>query len=215
MSTSTAGTEPPHAGAVSAAPGASLGPLSRPGLRALGAFALGCAGIGLIAGVCWRALVELPAYRLDDASHALIAERGLASMFATDAWFACLGVLLGAATGVGAWVFFRRWQWRAVLVGALGSLLAALVCWGTGVLLGPGPLERRLARAEVGDVVPIDFQLHAHTAIALWPAAAMIPLLLAAAMAGDPAQPRRPRVPGARHALPGESAPDRGHRSAE
>jgi hypothetical protein len=75
-----------------------------------------------------------------------------------------------------------------VLAVAAG-LLAGLVCWKVGELIGPGSFDERLAKAQPGDLVPIALQLRSWSALAVWGFAAVTPVLLASSLGPDEEDP--------------------------
>lgn len=152
-----------------------------------------CAMSGLLAGLFWVGVVRLPTFTIRPDGRAIIGERGLAAFFATDSWFIVAGVIVGMGLGWLAWRWFRPLGWATSVIAGIGALLAAVVCWGFGTLLGPGPLDERMAAAKPGSTVPIAFELSAHSALAAWPFAAMIPLLVLASVVADPDDPPRER----------------------
>ncbi|MER7112107.1 DUF2567 domain-containing protein [Streptomyces sp. NPDC000229] len=92
-----------------------------------------------------------------------------------DGTFALLALGFGALSA--AVVFwFHRHGGIAIVVGlALGGLLASLLGWGVGTLLGPAHDVAEHARA-VGAGVTFDapLELKAHGAVLTWPVAAML-----------------------------------------
>lgn len=148
-----------------------------------------CVVCGLLSALFWVCVVRLPEYEVRADGRAVIGERGLAAFFATDAWFVLTGLMVGAGLGYLAWCWFRPLGWATSALGGLGALLAAVCCWGFGSFVGPGPLADRLAGAQPGEHIPIAFELSAVSALAAWPFAAMVPLLLLATFARDPEDP--------------------------
>lgn len=142
--------------------------------------------VGALGGLFWRLVVDLPAYRVQEGGKAVIAEEDLSAMFSLDSWFVITGAILGAALGWCAWRWFRPLGWRLSVIGAAGALVAATACWGFSLVLAPAPFKDRLSSAAPGDLVPVDFTLHAPIAVLVWAAAAMVPILLAASFSPDP-----------------------------
>jgi hypothetical protein len=169
------------------------------------AFAVGCAGVGALAGVLWWRIVRLAVYTVGADGRATTSERGLTEFFAGDAWFCVIGVVLGAGLGVLGWLRFRTAGWVLVPVLAGAALVAGLMCWAVGVQLGPGDFTQRLAAARPGDLVPIELTLRAPVALVSWPFAAVIPVLLGSSLGRDDEEPRpilrRRSGPGAAEAL--------------
>jgi len=75
---------------------------------------------------------------------------------------------------------------------AAAGLLAGIVCWQVGELLGPagGTFDERLANALPGEQVPIALTLRSLSAPAVWAFAAVTPVLLAASLGPEEAAPR-------------------------
>ena len=152
---------------------------------------------GATAGVVWQAVVSPPGYTVGDDGGAATSERGLAEVIEGDAWYTALGLGVGLALGAVAWWRLRQLGWPVVLLAVAGSFVAALLCWFVGQQLGPGELEPRLARARPGDVVPIELTVRAKVAVAVWPFAATVPILLGASLARDEEEPAVNRTGGA------------------
>lgn len=145
---------------------------------------LTCLVIGGIGGVVWKLIVTLPYYSVGAEGKASTTERMLTDFVAPDAWFSVVAAFGGLLIGL-LGLRFVRLGWPAVLVTAVSAVAAALLCWGVGILMGPSDFIGRLARAMPGDQVPIDFTLQAPVAIAIWPFAAIVPLLLWSSLAPD------------------------------
>lgn len=171
----------------------------RPGdfVRWLWAYAAVCAVIGAMGGFFWRSIVRLPAYRVSEGGQAVISESDLRAVFSIDAWFVFVGMLLGAGLGWLAWRWFRPVGWPLTLIAAAGALLAAVACWSVPLLMAESPFYERLRAARAGDIVPVDFRLHAPIAVLVWAAAAMLPILVAASFMPDPDDPERASAPDA------------------
>lgn len=153
--------------------------------------------VGLLAGLFWVNVVDLPTYTMRADQTAYITERGMTQFFAIDAWFVVIGAILGIGLGIIAWRWFRPLGWPIAVIAAVGAEVSALACWGFATLIGPGPINQRIAGAGVGDQIPIEFTLHAYATLAVWPFFALLPILLASALMPDPedlpdpAEPRR------------------------
>lgn len=149
-------------------------------------YALSTVVLGAIGAVVWRLVVQLPGYTVAGDGKAYTTQRDLAAVFAADAWFSGIGAVLGAVLGVLAWRWFRGLGWVAPVMASLAALVAGLVTWQLGSLLGPGAFDRRLAVAEQGDFVPISLELHSPVALALWVLCAVLPVLIASSLLRDP-----------------------------
>ncbi|NLT31714.1 MAG: hypothetical protein GXX86_14915 [Propionibacterium sp.] len=153
-------------------------------------------GVGVVAGVLWWLLTPLPGYRISEDGLAVINERGLAQVFAADAWYTVIAILGGAVIGVLAALWLgRQLGWLVVWVVLVDTLVAGLLCWGVGSLLGPGDFSTRLAEAHAGDVVPMSLTLRSWVALLVWPFIGLLPVLLWSTLARDPEEPKPIRSP--------------------
>lgn len=143
-------------------------------------------GLGALAGVVWWSVTDLPTFRVQPGGGAVTSERGLAGYMAADAWFVACGAVVGLALGVLAWRRFGRTGWPVVLLTVVAGAGAGFVCWLVGYQLGPGAFDVRLAAARPGDLVPVELTVRARPALAVWPLAAIVPVLLGASLGRDP-----------------------------
>lgn len=147
----------------------------------LGVLAIVSVVLGALAGLTWRNLVDLPVYVVQADGRALISQADLTGIVSADVVFALVGLPTGLALGGAAWWLLHRAGWPVALAAAGAGLVAALACWGIGLVLGPGDVDTRLAEATPGERVPVEFALRAWSALALWMfAAVMVPLFAAA-----------------------------------
>ncbi|MDO4411950.1 hypothetical protein [Cutibacterium sp.] len=139
-----------------------------------------CSGVvlGGLAAPIWHATVTLPTYKVGSDGAASITETGLTQVFATDAMYSLIGVIVGFIIGCLSWVLMRRRGVWGVVVAGVSSCLSALVCWWVGVLIGPDSFAERIASAKEGEVVPVDFALHTWVSVLVWLLATMIPILI-------------------------------------
>lgn len=142
--------------------------------------------VGALSGLAWFALVDLPGYVVAPDGSASTSERGLAKIIAIDAWFVLLGLISATGLGLLAWRWFRTIGWQVVLVAVVGALAASLCCLGVGYGLGPNDFTERLAAAEPGQFVPVQLSIRSRISLAVWPFAATIPILMAAALSAEP-----------------------------
>lgn len=158
--------------------------------------------VGAVAGWTWRSLVTLPEYVVQSDGRAVISQADLSRLAAVDVVFALIGLPVGVLLGAAAWWLLNRAGWSVALVAVGAALIAALTCWGTGIVLGPADFDTRLADAAAGDHVPVAFELQAWSALALWAFAAVVVPLFASALGPEmwapvaPADGRRPRPAG-------------------
>lgn len=151
-------------------------------------FLLSCMGVGVVAGVIWALGAFRPSYEVADDLAATMGERGLVGIFAADAFFSVMMVLVGLAIGVACWMLFHRNGWWVCMLSVVGAGIAGVLAWQVGLLVTPDDFPERLAKA-VGGMVPVDLQLRATAALLVGPFAAITPVMLFAAFAPEP----RPR----------------------
>jgi len=168
-------------------------------LQWVGMLALLALVLGGLTAVLWSRMVELPVYRITADGSATVSERALTEVIQSDAWYVALGVLVGVGLGIVAWKWFKPLGWPVALLAAAAGLLAGIVCWKFGELLGPagGTFEERLAKAAPGEQVPIALTLRSLSAPAVWAFAAVTPVLLAASLGPEEGatRPRRQLEP--------------------
>lgn len=145
--------------------------------------------VGALAAVFWSGIVDLPAYEIQSDGHAVIGEDGLGQVVAADVWYSITAALVGAGLGLVVWKWFRTTGWLSAVLAVAAGLLAGLVCWKVGELIGPGSFDERLAKAQPGDLVPIALQLRSWSALAVWGFAAVTPVLLASSLGPDEEDP--------------------------
>ncbi len=153
-------------------------------LQWIGLLAVLALVVGGLTAVVWAGLVELPKYRIKADGSAVVPEREYIRFIQADAWFVICGLFVGFGLGLVSWKWFKPLGWPTALLAAGAGLLAAIVCWKVGELLGPagGTFVERLAKAAPGEQVPIDLTLRAMSAPAVWAFAAVTPVLLAASL---------------------------------
>lgn len=150
--------------------------------------------VGALAGVFWAAIVKVPAYLVTADGSGSMTERGLTEIVSGDAWFVIIGVLIGVGLGLVAWKWFHPLGWRTPLIAIGAGLVAAVVCWQVGQLVGPGNFNDRLAAASPGDLVRMSLELHSLSALAVWAFAAVTPVLLISSLGPDDEEHhRKPR----------------------
>jgi len=135
---------------------------------------------GLLGGLLWHLLAVTPTYTIGDDQGAIITERGLSQVFAMDIWYVIISLALAVLLGIVFWWLFRRLGWPGVLLALVASLVAALVCWQFGHLLGPNGFTERVSQASPGDRVRMDLSLDAPLLVLVWPFACGVPFLVSA-----------------------------------
>ena len=142
--------------------GRTLAPMRR---RLIG-YVVIAAGAGAVAGWLWNAIVALPTYLTSDDGSVQITERAQSEVFATDAVFVIIGLIVSVALGIVGWRFFNRLGWPVAPISVAGGLTAGATCWAVGVLQGPRNFAERVATAVPGEMVPIE--LHTTSALLVW-----------------------------------------------
>lgn len=155
--------------------------------------------VGGLTAVLWASMVELSNYRIKADGSAVVSERAYTEFIQADAVYVTCGLFVGVGLGIVAWKWFKSLGWPTALFAAGAGLLAAIVCWKFGELLGPpgGTFVERLAKAAPGEQVPIALTLRAMSAPAVWAFAAVTPVLLAASLGPEEGvtRPRRQAEP--------------------
>lgn len=141
-------------------------------------FLVGCGLAGLLLGAFWFLGANRPGYTVGDDLKATMDERGLASMFAVDAYFTLLVAVLGLVAGIVSWLLFRNIGWWVCVLAVVGATAGAIVVWQFGLVLGGSGFSERLAGSGPGDVVPVDLALNAYAAILVAPFLAITPVML-------------------------------------
>lgn len=139
--------------------------------------------LGLVIGVLWS--VFAPNVR-GVVTESGVAVRGAQArqQFDVDGWFA----LLGAGAGLISAVAFIRHRTRPVLsliTMVLGGMAGSAGAWRVGVMLGPGPVDARASGLDVGASVAMPLALNAPGVLLVWPIAAAMGVVVAAAALDD------------------------------
>ena len=164
---------------------------------------------GLPVGLLWWALAPRADFRVTADGPVPVGNPSMELSVADDSVLVLLLVGLGLLAGAAAWRP-RRLRGVTVLVAlAAGASLAALVAWGLGELMGPGPTEADLDR--VGAVVTTPLRLSALPALAAAPFSALLAYLLgvAATRADDLGRTGPDPVPGSASQDPPAGGPQR------
>lgn len=164
-------------------------------LRRLGVMLGLAVGVGGVIGVVWYLLVPLTVYEIQPDGRAVTNQRGLANYYASDAWFVVLGLLVGIGLGIVCWRLLNRIGWPVTLVAVISALVAGLLCWGVGWLLGPSDFGNRIAVARPGELVPIELTVRGPAALLAWMLGGIIPVLLWSSLAPDEEEPKPLRLP--------------------
>ncbi len=142
--------------------------------------------VGVVGSLVWANITYLPSYVVHADGHAAISDSDVGLLFSRNFWFVIIGLGAGLAVGLAGWIRLRSIGWPVAVISAAMALLAALVCWKVGQLIGPGPFAPRLASAQPGDSVPVALTLTTPSGLAAWAFAAVAVPLFAASLGPDP-----------------------------
>ena len=134
-------------------------------------------GVGVLGAVLWVVLAE-PAEWQVIGGRIVMTEFASLGEFPVLLWFAAIGAGLSFVFGLVGQVVARG-DWSRAVFFAAGSILASLIAWRLGVVLGPvDPREAAAGLAE-GATVPDQLALNSIAPFLAWPIGA-----LAGALAG-------------------------------
>ncbi|PIF02850.1 MAG: hypothetical protein CR979_00545 [Propionibacterium sp.] len=141
---------------------------------------LGVAAVlGIASGIFWATIVQLPTFTLNEHLQAVpYPERELANWFSIDFWFAVIGIALGLLLGTLSWFWFQDQGWLVVVMALAAVLFSAVLCLQVGTLISPGSFELRVTQAQVGDKIPISFELRSWSTFFLWCLSAITPVMV-------------------------------------
>lgn len=181
-------------------------------LQWIGLLAVLAIVVGGLTAVLWASMVELSKYRIKADGSAVVSERDYTEFIQADAVYVICGLFVGVGLGIVTWKWFKSLGWPTALLAAGAGLLAAIVCWKFGELLGPagGTFVERLAKAAPGEQVPIALTLRSISAPAVWAFAAVTPVLLASSLGPEEGVSRPHRRAGGEPELLGETVDERG-----
>ena len=177
---------------------ADLGPALR--------FAAVIALAGVPAGLLWWGLAPREDYRVVENGVEALGRTSAELPVADDGVLILVMAGLGLLAGIAAWLLRRRRGVAVLAALALGTLLAGLLAWQLGELLGPGPTEEQLA--EVGATVTTPLRLASLPALTAAPFLSVLTYVVAALFAPSedldrPAGPAASRAPGPSAEAPG------------
>src|SRR5664280_2683620 len=110
--------------------------------------------VGFLSGVFWWGVVDLPTYTIGEDFRGYTTEHALTEVFSTDAWFAGLGLTIGAGVGYVAWRWFRDGGWPVTFAAVLPVLIASAM--GPDEEEEPRPKRPRHRRSETGRNQPVE-----------------------------------------------------------
>ena len=149
--------------------------------------------LGLLGAFVWDRVTDLPTFTRT-AQSAQMDQLRLSGLFAIDGWFAIIAVVLAVLGGFGLLLWRSREPVWIVVVGLVGSAVAAWVMRDVGKWIGPPKPEDVLGHAPVGTQAPVQLTLadhhflwsigghhlvsfHAPTVAIAWPLGAVLGML--------------------------------------
>lgn len=138
--------------------------------------------LGALSAVIWSRVTILPVFVVSEGGHATMGASDMSQVASADWTFAVIALIGGGLLGAASWRLLRSVGWPVALVTVGLAVVAGLTCWLLGEALGPDPFDQRVAEAVAGDTVPVALILHARSALALWPFAAVAVPLFAASL---------------------------------
>lgn len=141
---------------------------------------------GAVCGVLWSWFTPLATYTIGDDMSARITERAQADIVASDVVFTLIMALVGVVIGISGWAVWHKKGWLVTTMPLLAALAASLMAWRMGTTIGQTGFSERLAAGSPGDVIPIDLNLRAMSALLVAPFTAVVPIMLLAAFWPEP-----------------------------
>lgn len=133
-------------------------------------------GLGIVAGLVWWQLAAPGQWEMRDVGLAL-TEEASRGQFQVVVVFTLVGAIAALLWAVVLSLLSRDAGWHLVVAIMVGSVLAALVAWQVGALLGPPPPETATG-LKVGDTVPDELMVDSAAPFLAWPIAALVGVLL-------------------------------------
>ncbi len=151
----------------------------------LGLLGLTVLVLGILAAIAWKLTAPTPSVTVSGDGTAAVTNRTMAEYFGADADFMIIGMFAGLGLGAMCWRWLKPLGWPIAFVSVAAGMIAALVAWRVGVLLGPHDFDQRIAQAASGQQVAIDLTLRTPTAWLSWPLGSVLTVLLYSAFGGD------------------------------
>jgi hypothetical protein len=147
--------------------------------------------VGIVAGLLWVALTDRWYWTVTNG-RLTMGEAAAIGQFRAVAMFVAIGVGVCAVWGamVGA---TSRASWRLVPFLIAGALVAAVVAWQVGLLVGPQDPSSHAERLSEGDKVAAQFVVDSVAPFLLWPVGALGGLLAATVLAAGAQRSRQAR----------------------
>ena len=132
---------------------------------------------GIVAGVVWWRLVDLPRATREGGSIVVEADQ-LGKQVNIDGWFLVLGLVVGVLSGLVLLFWRERDPLAMVVLVVLGAGLSGIIASKLGHALGPGSAEAALRHSANGAHASMPLAVHASGVYWVWPAAAALGALI-------------------------------------
>jgi hypothetical protein len=132
---------------------------------------------GAVGGVAWWMLADPATWEVRETGLAL-TEEASRGQFQVVVVFTLVGAIVALVWSVVLSLVLRGAGWSQVVVILLGSVVASLVAWQVGALLGH-PAPETVGGLSLGDRVPDQLMIDSVAPFLAWPVAAMVGVLLA------------------------------------
>jgi hypothetical protein len=175
----------------------------RAGLIVLGTVVV----LGIPCGFIWEAVSPKVAV-VTRGQGVFYADPEGGAFIAVDGWFAVIGAAAGALCAVAAFIRYRRYGVGTVLGLAAGGVLASILAWQLGRLLGPASLQDNARTATEGVPFSGPLELRAYGVLLIW--SLVSTTIFLAFTAGHDAEEPEPHQgePEAERAVEGERGSD-------
>lgn len=140
------------------------------------------AALGALGALVWLKVTTLPEYTLVVSNGQVAGSMGeeeLAKQFGANGWFLVIAVVGGLLSGVVLMLVRRASPVVMVVLVGLGGALATFVMLQCGLAWGPEDYRAALARAQLGDSVPVQLKIDVNAAYYTWSIAALVGATLA------------------------------------
>lgn len=132
--------------------------------------------VGLAGAVAWATWADPAQWVVIDGGLSM-NQPGSRGQFGAVITFVLVGLVAGLLLGLVAVVTAPRLGWTMTLVVGLAAVVASLISWRLGILVGP-PDPTGVPGLSVGDTVPARLQVDTVAAFLAWPVGAMGGVLL-------------------------------------
>lgn len=160
--------------------------------------------VGVPTGLLWWLLAPRADFRVTDDGPVVIGMPSDELLVGDDAVFVLVLAGIGLVMGAAVWFLPRRRGVATMIALPLGALLAAVIAWQLGELLGAGPTQAELE--DVGARVTTALTLASLPALAVAPFTAILAHLVAVVYARGDDLGRVERTPADREELPQQDA---------